>query len=80
MVAPGTKVTTLAGFLENFCATEFEVTSEAGGLSRTAQIQPGVFFTFEAPSVRILAALQQHIERPPASSPTIISDTLSSFI
>jgi hypothetical protein len=25
-----------------------------GGLSRTAQIQPGVFFTFEAPFVRIL--------------------------
>ena len=37
MVAPGTNATTLAAFMENFCANEFEVTPEAGGLSRTAQ-------------------------------------------
>jgi hypothetical protein len=55
MVAPGTKVKTLAAFLDNFCATDFEVVPEAGGLSRTAQIQPGVFFTFEAPLLRIIA-------------------------
>ncbi|HEY3846985.1 MAG TPA: metallophosphoesterase, partial [Acetobacteraceae bacterium] len=45
MVAPRTKATTLAAFLENFCAKEFKITPEAGGLSRTAQIQPGVFYT-----------------------------------
>ena len=64
MVAPGTNATTLAAFLENFCATEFEVTPEAGGLSRTAQIQPGVFFTFEAPFLRILALYSNTLEDP----------------
>ena len=66
MVAPGTKVATLAAFLENFCAAfpHFHVTPEAGGLSRTAQIQPGVFFTFEAPMVRILALYSNTLEDP----------------
>jgi len=64
MVAPGTNVATLAAFLENFCATEFEVTPEAGGLSRTAQIQPGVFYTFEAPLLRILALYSNTLEDP----------------
>ncbi len=64
LVAPNTNATTLAAFLENFCATEFEVTSEAGGLSRTAQIQPGVFFTFEAPFVRILSLYSNVLEDP----------------
>jgi hypothetical protein len=64
MVAPGASATTLAAYLENFCATDFEVTPEAGGLSRTAQIQPGVFFTFEAPFVRILALYSNTLEDP----------------
>ena len=64
MVAPGTNATTLAAFLENFCASEFEVTPEAGGLSRTAQIQPGVFFTFDAPFVRILSLYSNVLEDP----------------
>jgi hypothetical protein len=64
MVPPGSNATTLAAFLENFCASEFEVTPEAGGLSRTAQIQPGVFFTFEAPFVRIMALYSNTLEDP----------------
>jgi len=64
MVAPGGNTPTLAAFLENFCAGEFEVAPEAGGLSRTAQIQPGVFFTFEAPLVRILALYSNTLEDP----------------
>ncbi len=65
MVPPGTKTATLAAFLENFCATEFEVTPEAGGLSRTAQIQPGVFYTFEAPPLlRILTLYSNTLEDP----------------
>jgi hypothetical protein len=36
----------------------------AGGLSRTAQIQPGVFFTFEAPLVRIIALYSNVLEDP----------------
>jgi hypothetical protein len=64
MVVPGTNASTLAAFLENFCATEFEVTPEAGGLSRTAQIQPGVFFTFDAPFARILSLYSNVLEDP----------------
>src|SRR5579871_2167724 len=64
MIAPGSTATTLAAFLENFCAERFQVTPEAGGLSRTAQIQPGVFFTFEAPFVRILALYSNTLEDP----------------
>jgi hypothetical protein len=62
MVAPGVKASTLAAFIENFCASEFEVTPEAGGLSRTAQIQPGVFYTFEAPFLRILSLYSGTLE------------------
>ncbi len=64
MVAPETNTTTLAAFLENFCASEFEVTTEAGGLSRTAQIQPGVFYTFEAPYLRVIALYSNTLEDP----------------
>jgi hypothetical protein len=72
MVAPNTNAKTLAAFLQNFCATEFEVTPEAGGLSRTAQIQPGVFFTFDAPFVRILALYSNTLEDPGViADPTI---------
>jgi hypothetical protein len=64
MIAPGAQTPTLEAFLQNFCATEFEITPEAGGLSRTAQIQPGVFFTFEAPLLRILALYSNVLENP----------------
>ncbi len=64
MVAPGSTATTLTAFLENFCAAEFEVAPEAGGLSRTAQIQPGVFFTLEAPFMRILTLYSNTLEDP----------------
>jgi hypothetical protein len=64
MVAPGTKATSLAAYLENFCVTEFEITPEAGGLSRTAQIQPGVFYTFEAPFLRVLTLYSNTLEDP----------------
>jgi hypothetical protein len=64
MVAPGVKAVTLAAFLDNFCASEFEIRPEAGGLSRTAQIQPGVFFTFEAPLLRIIVLYSNVLEDP----------------
>ena len=64
MIAPGTHAITLEAFLDNFCADTFRITPEAGGLSRTAQIQPGVFFTFEAPFVRILALYSNTLEDP----------------
>lgn len=64
MVAPQVHVKSLEAFLRNFCSTDFTVTAEAGGLSRTAQIQPGVFFTFEAPFVRILGLYSNMLEDP----------------
>ena len=64
MIAPGTATPTLAAFLENFCASTFQIAPQAGGLTRTAQIQPGVFFTFEAPFVRILALYSNTLEDP----------------
>jgi hypothetical protein len=80
MVAPGTAVTTLAAFLDNFCASEFQVTAEAGGLSRTAQIQPGVFFTFEAPFVRILALYSNTLEDPGVISDSTIGDSQLAYL
>ncbi len=64
MVAPQTDANSLDAFLRNFCADSFVITPEAGGLSRTAQIQPGVFFTFDAPFVRILAIYSNTLEDP----------------
>jgi len=56
--------TTLEAFLRNFCATEPTVSPDAGGLVRTAMIQPGVYFTFDAPFVRILGLYSNVLEDP----------------
>jgi Calcineurin-like phosphoesterase len=73
MISPLAHATSLAAYLRNFCADPaagFTVTPEAGGLSRTAQIQPGVFFTFDAPFVRILVFYSNTLE-----DPGVISDS-----
>lgn len=64
MVAPGSTTATLQAFLENFCATAPAHTPQSGGLDRTAMIQPGVYYTFEAPFVRILALYSNRLEDP----------------
>jgi hypothetical protein len=67
MISPLAHATSLQAYLRNFCAdpvTGFTVTPEAGGLSRTAQIQPGVFFTFDAPFVRVLVFYSNTLEDP----------------
>jgi hypothetical protein len=64
MVAPGGNAPSLGAFLENFCAEGFHIPRQAGGLSRTAQIQPGVFFTFQAPFLRVLALYSNTLEDP----------------
>ena len=64
MISPIAHAKSLDAFLRNFCADSFTVTQDAGGLSRTAQIQPGVFFTFDAPFVRILALYSNTLEDP----------------
>jgi hypothetical protein len=55
---------TLAAFLANFCAPGFAPSPDAGGLSRTTMIQPGVYFTFDAPFVRILGVYSNVLEDP----------------
>ena len=65
MVAPDSNATTLTAFLDNFCADgDFHTTAEAGGLNRTAQIQPGVFYTFEAPFIRFFVLYSNTLEDP----------------
>jgi hypothetical protein len=61
MVAPSTDVPTLQALLENFCRSTFVITPEAGGLSRTAQIQPGVC---SSPSRRRLCAFSRFTATP----------------
>ena len=63
MVVPKSGGASLQAFLTNFCTPQFAETPEAGGL-RTTQIQPGVYFTLEAPFVRILALYSNVLEGP----------------
>jgi hypothetical protein len=55
---------TLAAFLANFCAPSVAPSPDAGGLARTTMIQPGVYFTFDAPFVRILGVYSNVLEDP----------------
>lgn len=76
MVAPNSPAESLAAFLENFCAAGQPPhrTAEAGGLARTAQVQPGVYFTLEAPFVRILGIYSNTLE-----DPGVISDQAGAY-
>ncbi len=56
--------TTLEAFLRNFCAPSAASSPDAGGLVRTTMIQPGVYFTLEAPFVRILGVYSNVLEDP----------------
>jgi hypothetical protein len=64
VVWSGDPETTLEAFLRNFCATSFAPSPDAGNLDRTTMIQPGVYFTFEAPFVRILGVYSNVLEDP----------------
>jgi hypothetical protein len=66
MVAPNSPAQTLAAFIDNFCAAGQPPhrNPESGELVRTAQIQPGVYFTLEAPFVRILGLYSNCLEDP----------------
>jgi calcineurin-like phosphoesterase family protein len=74
MVSPLAGARSLQAYLRNFCAESFTVTPEAGGLSRTAQIQPGVFFTFEAPQLRIITLYSNTLEDPGVIAGTPVGD------
>jgi Calcineurin-like phosphoesterase len=55
---------TLAAFLGNFCSSTPVQSPDAGDLLRTTMIQPGVYFTLEAPFVRILGLYSNVLEDP----------------
>jgi hypothetical protein len=61
---PKEAVPTLDAYLRNFCSAAPVHTDEAGGLSRTAMIQPGVYYTLEAPFVRLLGLYSNTLEDP----------------
>lgn len=54
----------LTTFMRNFCASSTVVTQEAGSLHRTAMTQPGVYFTLDAPFVRIIGLFSNALEDP----------------
>lgn len=54
MVSPSLKMKTLAGFYQNFCTKAPGHNPEAQGFSRTTMTQPGVYFTLNAPLVKII--------------------------
>src|SRR5262249_30400281 len=65
-IVPGTPAaqTPLTTFARNFCAPGPMVTKEAGSLHRTAMTQPGVYFTLDAPFVRIIGLFSNALEDP----------------
>jgi Calcineurin-like phosphoesterase len=82
MISPLAHAQSLAAYLRNFCAEpgSFLVSSDAGGLSRTAQVQPGVFFTLEAPFVRIPALYSNTLEDPGVIANDTIGKSQLEFI
>ena len=55
---------TLDAFLRNFCSATPQHTPEAAALVRTSMIAPGVYFTLEAPLLRILGLYSNVLEDP----------------
>jgi hypothetical protein len=64
VVYSGDPEPTLNAFLQNFCTAAPAPAPDAGGLLRTTMIQPGVYFTLEAPFVRILGVYSNVLEDP----------------
>lgn len=83
VVYPKESVPTLDAYLRNFCSATPVHTDEAGNLSRTAMIQPGVYYTLEAPFVRLLGVYSNALEDPGVISteggtrPTLNDDQLT---
>ncbi len=65
-IIPGTppEEIPLTIFSHNFCAQQPEITMEAAGLHRTAMTQPGVYFTLDAPFVRVIGLFSNSLEDP----------------
>ncbi len=65
-IVPGTPKARvpLTTFQRNFCATAPMITPEAGSLHRTAMTAPGVYFTLDAPFVRVIGLFSNALEDP----------------
>jgi hypothetical protein len=64
VIYAGDPETSLKGFLENFVTPQPVQSADNGGLLRTTMIQPGVYFTLEAPFVRVLGLYSNVLEDP----------------
>jgi Calcineurin-like phosphoesterase/Iron/zinc purple acid phosphatase-like protein C len=64
VVYPKDPAPSLDAFLRNFCSPAAAQSPDSGNLLRTTMIQPGVFFTLEAPFVRILGLYSNVLEDP----------------
>jgi hypothetical protein len=64
LVYKGDPKPTLEAFLRNFVSEEPVQTPEAGGLVRTAMIQPGVYFAFDAPFITLIGLYSNVLEDP----------------
>jgi Calcineurin-like phosphoesterase len=65
-IVPGTPAGSepLTIFSRNFCSESPVITPEAASLHRTAMTQPGVYFTLDAPFVRVIALFSNSLEDP----------------
>lgn len=54
VISPTLGLPTLQAFLANFCTTTTGKNPEAQGMVRTTMTQPGVYFTLDAPFVKII--------------------------
>jgi hypothetical protein len=64
VVYPKYPAPTLDAFLRNFCSPTAAQSPDSGNLLRTTMIQPGVYFTLEAPFVRIMGLYSNVLEDP----------------
>jgi hypothetical protein len=64
IVYPKDPAPTLDAFLKNFCTATPVQSPDAGNLVRTTMVQPGVYFTLDAPFVRVLGLYSNVLEDP----------------
>ena len=84
MVSPLTPgASSLTAFYDNFCSPlnpAPRISKDAGGLPRTAMQQPGVFFTLEAPFVRIIGLYSNRLENPGVIAHPAIGNSQLDFL
>ncbi len=68
---PGDPSLSLSGFYTNFCTPQIQHSVDAAGIARTTMTEPGVYFTLEAPLVRILGIYSNMLENPGVISSTV---------